>query len=65
MISDFTEGVRLPHVNSLHPSVPIASIGHALARELDDTIVAPLPESIAAALRKLEEQDSSRRRGGF
>jgi len=58
MSSHFTESVRLPRASGPHPGIPIASIGRALARALDDTFAAPLPESLAALVRRLEEQDS-------
>jgi len=60
MITDAAMGVRLPHADSLNPKVPTALIGRALASTFDETLLAPLPEALAALVRLLEDRERER-----
>jgi CheY-like chemotaxis protein len=44
----------LPHVNALHPSVPVHAIGRALSRFYDDLLAEGVPEHLAALVRQVE-----------
>jgi CheY-like chemotaxis protein len=44
----------LPHVNALHPSVPVHAIGRALSRFYDDLLAEGVPDHLASLVRQVE-----------
>jgi hypothetical protein len=49
--------VRLPHVADVHPDVATFMIARALAEVYRDVLEAPVPERLAAILRRIEAGD--------
>ena len=54
MPHDASGGVRLPHVNDLHPDVATFMIARAFAEAYRDVFDAPVPEPLVAILRQME-----------
>lgn len=54
----------LPHVNALHPSVPVHAIGRALSRFYDDLLAEGVPEHLAALVRQVEVGGGGAKRTG-
>ena len=50
----------LPHVNALHPGVPVHAIGRALSRFYDDLLAEGVPEHLAALVRQVDEGTDGR-----
>ena len=49
--------IALPHVNDLHPSIPLHSIGRALADHYGDPQFEDLPEHLSVLVVRLDEAD--------
>ena len=47
--------LALPHVNDLHPSIPLHSIGRALAEHYGDPQLEDLPEHLSVLVVRLDE----------
>ena len=57
MPRDASGDVRLPHVDDLHPDVATFMIARAFAEVYRDELEEPVPEALAAILRKTEPQE--------
>ena len=57
MPRDASGDVRLPHVDDLHPDVATFMIARAFAEVYRDELEQPVPEALAAILRKTEPQE--------
>jgi hypothetical protein len=57
MPRDASGDVRLPHVDNLHPDVATFMIARAFAEVYRDELEEPVPEALAAILRKTEPQE--------
>ena len=56
------DALGLPHVNALHPSVPVHAIGRALSRFYDDLLAEGVPEHLAALVQRVDHA-ADRREG--
>ena len=57
MPRDASGDARLPHVDDLHPDVATFMIARAFAEVYRDELEEPVPEALAAILRKTEPQE--------
>lgn len=57
MPHDADGGVRLSHVDDLHPDVATFMIARAFAEVYRDVLEEPVPEPLAAILRKMDTQE--------
>jgi len=60
MSRDASGDLRLPHVDNLQPDVGTFMIARLFAEVYRDVLEEPLPESLAAILRRLEIQEAER-----
>ena len=58
MLHDSVGGVRLPHVNDLHPDVATFMIARAFAETYRDVLEAPVPDPLVAILRQMEIREN-------
>ena len=57
MPRDASADARLPHVDDLHPDVATFMIARAFAEVYRDELEEPVPEALAAILRKTAPQE--------
>ena len=58
MPRDASGDARLPHVDDLHPDVATFMIARSFAEVYRDELEEPVPEALAAILRKTEPQET-------
>ena len=57
MPRDASGDARLPHVDDLHPDVATFMIARAFAEVYRDVLAEPVPEPIAAILRRMDSRE--------
>jgi len=58
MHHDASGGVRLPHVNDIHPDVAAFMVARAIAETYRDVLDEPIPEPLRAILRQMESREN-------